>query len=86
MLDKVHAALAQRDLLPSEHLVEGTFSQAVRRCSLRRCRYIGLDKTHLQNVLIATAFNALRATEWLAGHRPALTRQGAFARLQSILG
>jgi transposase len=66
--------------------IEGTVSQAVRHCDLRRCRYIGIAKTHLQNVLTATAINAVRAAEWIAGQSPAPTRQGAFARLQPALG
>lgn len=66
--------------------VEGTFSQAVRRCGLRRCRYLGLTRTHLQNVLTATAVNAIRSAEWLAGRRPTQTRQGAFAGLQPVTG
>jgi transposase len=64
--------------------IEGTVSQAVRRCGLRRCRYIGIAKTHLQYVLTATAINAVRAAEWLAGQRPVRTRQGAFAQLQPL--
>ena len=32
--------------------IEGTLSQAVRALGLRRCRYIGLAKTHLQHLLI----------------------------------
>ncbi len=66
--------------------VEGTVSQAVRRCGLRRCRYLGHAKTELQHVLTATAVNAVRAAEWLAGQKPARTRQGAFARLRPIFG
>ena len=33
--------------------IEGTLSQAVRAFDLRRSRYIGLAKTHLQHILIA---------------------------------
>lgn len=66
--------------------IEGTVSQAVRRCGLRRCRYIGHAKTHLQHVLTATAINAVRAAEWLAGQKPAQARQGTFARLQPMAG
>jgi transposase len=40
--------------------VEGTISQAVRAFGLRRTRYIGLAKTHLQHVLTAIAFNLAR--------------------------
>lgn len=40
--------------------VEGTISQAVRRFDLRRTRYWGLEKTHLQNVATACAINLSR--------------------------
>ena len=35
--------------------IEGTHAQAIRRCGLRRCRYIGLAKTRLQHVITAVA-------------------------------
>src|SRR6266511_2542856 len=37
--------------------IEGTISQGIRAFELRRARYIGLARTHLQNVLTATAMN-----------------------------
>ena len=37
--------------------IEGTISQGVRAFDLRRSRYIGLAKTHLQHVITATAIN-----------------------------
>ncbi len=40
--------------------VEGTISQGVRGFGLRKCRYVGLDKVHLQHILTATAMNAIR--------------------------
>ena len=40
--------------------VEGTISQGVRGLGLRECRYVGLDKVHLQHILTATAMNAIR--------------------------
>ena len=43
--------------------VEGTLSQAVRRCGLRRSRYVGLARTHLGHVLTATAVNFVRIGE-----------------------
>jgi transposase len=61
--------------------IEGTLSQAVRNSGLRRSRYIGLAKTHLQHVLTATAMNLLRAAAWLMGRPLARTRRSAFARL-----
>ncbi len=45
--------------------IEGTISQAVRGPGLRRSRYIGLAKTHLQAVGSAVALNVFRAINWL---------------------
>ena len=40
--------------------VESTISQAVRGPDLRHCRYRGLAKAHVQNVLIGMALNITR--------------------------
>jgi len=61
--------------------VESTHEQAIRRCGLRRCRYIGQAKTHVQHVITATAINLVRVAAWLAGMPRAKTRQSAFAAL-----
>ena len=61
--------------------VEGTISQAVRAFGVRRARYVGIAKTHLQHVLIATAINVVRAIRWLEQEPLAQTRQSHFARL-----
>lgn len=61
--------------------VEGTFSQGVRRCDLRRCRYRGLDKTHLQHVATAAALNLARAVNHLSQKPLARTRVSRFTRL-----
>jgi hypothetical protein len=50
---------------------------------LRRARYIGLAKTHLQHVLTATAINLVRLGAWLASEPLARTRVSAFARLMA---
>jgi transposase len=60
---------------------EGTLSQSVRNSGLRRTRYIGLEKTHLQHVATAVATNILRAVNWLNGLPLAATRQSRFAAL-----
>lgn len=60
--------------------VEGTHSQGVRRGGLRRSRYVGLRKVHLQNVLTAAALNLVRLGEWLRGTPRARTRMTPFAR------
>jgi transposase len=62
--------------------VEGTHEQAVRRCGLRRCRYLGSAKAHLQHVLTAAALNLARLGDWWAGAPAAATRCSRFAALQ----
>ncbi len=61
--------------------VEGTISQGVRAFDLRRSRYIGLAKTHLQHVLIAIGMNLVRIVRWLSGEKLAATRQSPFVKL-----
>lgn len=61
--------------------VEGTISQAVRRTRLRRTPYRGQDKTHLANVLSATALNIIRTDAWLNGTPLGTTRTFHLARL-----
>ena len=63
--------------------IEGTHEQAIRRCGLRRSRYLGLAKTHLQHVITATAINLVRLGEWFAGTPTARTRRSRFAALQA---
>ena len=63
--------------------VESTISQGVRRFDLRRSRYIGLARTHLQQTLNATAMNLVRIAAWLRNGRstPPKRPPGHFARL-----
>jgi transposase len=61
--------------------VEGTISQGVRTMGLRRSRYIGQEKTHLQHVATAAAMNLVRLDRWLSGIAHAKTRRSAFAQL-----
>ena len=63
--------------------IEGTLSQGTRTLHLRRSRYIGLAKTHLQHVLTAAAINLGRVSNWLAGAPRERTRQSAFVRLMA---
>lgn len=62
--------------------VEATLSQGIRRTSLRRSHYIGLAKTHLQHILIATALNLIRLDAWLNDVPIAKTRISRFKKLQ----
>lgn len=61
--------------------VEGTISQAVRAFGLRRSRYVGLAKTHFQDVAITAAINLSRMAAWFAGEPTAKTRHSRFAAL-----
>jgi hypothetical protein len=61
--------------------VEGTLSQGVRAFGLRRTRYWGVAKTHLQHVAIAAAINIDRIVAWLDERPRAMTRLSRFAAL-----
>lgn len=64
--------------------IEGTISQAVRRCSVRQARYVGEAKTHLQHLATASAINLIRVSEWLDDQPRAKPRYSAFERLYRI--
>jgi transposase len=61
--------------------VEGTLSQGVRAFGLRRTRYWGVAKTHLQHVATAAAINIDRIVAWLDERPWAQTRCSRFAAL-----
>lgn len=61
--------------------IEGTISQAVRGFGIRRSRYIGQAKTHLQQVVAATAINFVRVNNWLHEVPVAKTREPLFTRI-----
>jgi transposase len=61
--------------------VEGTISQATRVTGLRRSRYRGLARTHLQHLASAAALNILRTVAWLQGERPTDTLISPFVAL-----
>jgi transposase len=65
--------------------VEGTISQGVRAFGLRRSRYIGIAKTHLQHLATAAAINLERVADWLAGVDREKTRRSAFVRVMMPL-
>ena len=62
--------------------VEGTMSQGVRRCDIRHARYIGLGKTHFQQLCSAAGLNLVRLGEWLSDTPLAKTRVSPFAPLK----
>ena len=63
--------------------VESSLSQGVRRFDLRQSRYLGLARTHLQQLLTAAAMNVVRVIAWLWGEPLGERRRkpGHFAQL-----
>ena len=59
------------------------YRASIRAFDLRRSRYVGLPKTHLQHLGIATAINLVRLVAWLNGNPLAPTRVSAFERLSN---
>ena len=64
--------------------IGGTLSLGTRVMHLRRSRYVGLAKTHLQHVPTAAAINLGRISNWLARTPRERTRQSAFIRLMAM--
>jgi transposase len=62
--------------------IEGTLSQGTRAFGMRRCRYRGAPKAHLQHVVTACAINVVRITAWVQGNFPIASRPAPFARLR----
>jgi len=73
-----------RELYGERAGIEGTISQGVRRIGLRRTRYLGLSRTHLQHVATAAAINILRIASWQSGERPEAKRVSPFQALAAI--
>jgi transposase len=59
--------------------IEGVHAQGVRLMRLRRSRYVGEPRTHLQHVATAAALNLCRLHDWLAGVSPHLAPLSHFA-------
>jgi transposase len=64
--------------------IEGTMGQAVTAYGLRRARYVGQPKTHLQNILTAVAINFVRVAAWLAETPRQTTRRSAWLRILDL--
>ncbi|GAA3474856.1 transposase [Nonomuraea roseola] len=61
--------------------IEATIAQGVKAFGLRRSRYRGTAKTHLQHLLTAAAINLVRLDAWLTDKPLAPTRVSHFAAL-----
>ena len=72
---------AYRSLYALRQGIEGTISQGVRAFGLRRARYRGLAKAHLQHVATAAAIDLCRLEDWLRAAPRATTRTSRFAAL-----
>ena len=64
--------------------VEGTISQAVVALDMRRSRYRGGEKTHVQHVATAAACNLKRLFNWWNDVPFATTKQSRFSRLMAM--
>lgn len=62
--------------------IEGTIAQGVVSCGLRQSRYMGLAKTHLQNMAIGAAMNIDRLFNWFQNVPLAKTRVSRFKALE----
>jgi transposase len=72
---------AGRRLYAKRAGIEGTLSQGVRALGLRRARYRGLAKAHLQHGATAAAINLERLGAWFRVRPRAATRTSRFAAL-----
>ena len=79
---KTHSSPEGKERYKRRAGIEGTLSQGVRSFGLRRSRYRGLAKTHLQNMAIGAAINIDRLVNWLNGVPLAKTRTSRFKALE----
>ena len=78
-----HASGAGHRLYTKRAGIEGPLSQGVRAFALRRTRYLGHAKTHLQPIATAAAMNIDRLVNWLDEMRPA---QICISRFKALAG
>ncbi|MGW9032209.1 transposase [Streptomyces sp. NPDC055722] len=62
--------------------VEGAVRQATHTTGLRRARYRGLAKIHLDHTTSATALNLIRVVAWWNGHPLDHANHSHLAKLQ----
>ncbi len=63
--------------------IEGTISQAVVALDMRRARYRGMAKTHVQHIATAAACNIKRIMNWWNGVPFAATKASRFSLLMA---
>ena len=79
----VHGSLEGKERYKRRAGIEGTLSQGVRGFGMRRTRYRGLAKTHLQNVAIGAAINIDRLVNYFNDVPIAKTRVSRFRALKA---
>jgi IS5 family transposase len=65
--------------------IEGTIRQATAVTGVRRARYRGLEKTHLEHVYSAVALNLIRLHAWWHNQPLDRTRTSHLTRLELTL-
>jgi transposase len=75
---------AGRELYNKRAGVEGTISQGVRTFGLRKARYRGLAKTHLQHIATAAAINLDRLVAWFDDIPRGTTRTSRLVALAPV--
>ena len=80
---RIHASEEGKKLYDKRAGVEGTISQGVRVFGLRKSRYRGVAKTHLQHIATA-AINFDRLEAWFDGVPRGTTRTSRFAALAPV--
>jgi hypothetical protein len=65
--------------------IEGTIRQATAVAGVRRARYRGLEKTHLEHVYSAVVLNLIRLHAWWHNRPLDRTRTSHLARLELTL-
>jgi hypothetical protein len=73
--------MSSRRPIAIEQALKGRIRKRVRTMGLRRSRYIGLRKTHLGHVAVATAINVIQLMSWLRGEAPEQTRTSPFKQV-----
>ncbi|MFN2122202.1 MAG: IS1182 family transposase, partial [Candidatus Promineifilaceae bacterium] len=81
---RIHASKEGQLLYNKRAGVEGTISQGVRAFGLRKTRYRGVAKTHLQHIATAAAINFDRLVAWFDGVPRGKTRTSRFAALAPV--
>lgn len=64
--------------------VESLMSQGMRAFDLRKARYIGCARTHLQHILVAVAINLVRFLAWVREPQRTPVRVSAFTCLATL--